>query len=189
MFINMITINDAFKNKDEFLEILWAAFDYFPEGLWQGIKYLGNIALNHNLKIKLKKKVYSALIFNDLIRQLKEIKKTIKANTLLLTLTKDPVIAVYTRLEVERFERIINLVHDYVSTDVGILSLFGKVDEKAIKMAAHGLGHNKGLEHHLKPVDLMYAGLLKENSIESDGFCVECQKKLKNRIIHKHKLV
>jgi len=96
-----------------------------------------------------------------------------------LAMTHDPVIVMYHRFEVDRFKRTINIVHDYVSNDVGMISLYETDEDAVAKVAAHGLGHNQGLAHHVEPVDLMYVGLLHGRSIEIDGFCNECKRKLK----------
>ena len=180
--LDMMTINEEAENNDDVMEIVWKAFDYFPEGVWEGIKYVGNVKVKHDLKIKIKEKVYGAFIFNHLITKIKEIRGLLESENLVLALTHDPVITVYHRLEEEGFKRIVNLVRDYVSRDAGLVSLFETEEETATKIAAHGLGHNQGLEHHAKPVDLMYARLLNGNPIERDGFCIECKRKLRKRI-------
>mgnify|MGYP001074941428 CR=1 FL=1 len=180
--LDMLTINEELKSKEDVMEIVMEAFDYFPEGIWEGIKYLGNVNVKHDLKVKSKEKVYGAFIFNNLIDKIREMKNMLKRDDLLLAVTHDPVIAVYHRFELEKFNRIINLVHDYVSTDLGIVSLFEIEEEAATRIAAHGLGHNRGLRHHAKPIDLMYAELL-EYPIRRDGFCDECQRKLRDKIV------
>jgi hypothetical protein len=49
--------------------------------------------------------------------------------------------------------RIVNLVRDYVASDVGMISLFGSDEESAVWISAHGLGHSRGLVHHTEPID------------------------------------
>ena len=178
----MMTINEEAKNNDDIIEVVWKAFDYFPEETWECVKYIGNINIKHDLKIKIKEKIYGAFIFNHLITKIREIKSLLESKNLVLGLTHDPVIAVYHRIEEDRIKRIVNLVRDYVSRNTGLVSLFEIEAETATKIAAHGLGHNQGLEHHTDPVDLMYARLLNGNPIKKDGFCIECKRKLKKRI-------
>jgi predicted Zn-dependent protease len=180
--LDVLTINEELKDKEDLLEIVWEAFDYFPEGVWESIKHLGNVTVKHDLKIKSREKVYGAFVFDNLMGKVREMKEMLKNENLLLAVTHDPVIAIYHRFEVARFKRIVNLVRDYVSKEVGIVSLFEVEDEAAAKVAAHGLGHNQDLKHHAKPIDLMYARLLNGSLIKKDGFCDECQRKLKNRI-------
>lgn len=179
--LDMLTINEEPENKENLLEIVWNAFDYFPEDIWEGVKYLGNISVKHDLKIKSKERFYGAFIFDNLIDRIREMKNVLKTRGLLLAVTHDPVIAIYHRFELERFKRIINLIRDYVSKDLGMVSLFEMGEETATKIAAHGLGHNQGLRHHAEPIDLMYARLLNGHPIKKNGFCSQCQRKLKNR--------
>ncbi len=180
--LGMLTVNEEPKSKDDLLEILWKASEYFPQGTWEGIEYLGKISVMHDLKIKSRGKVHRTFILNNLMRKIREIKSVLDSRGLLLAVTYDPVISIYHQFERERFRRIINLVRDYVVNDVGMLSLFEMRDEIATKVAAHGLGHNQGLRHHAEPIDLMYVCLLDGHPIKRDGFCDECQRKLKSRI-------
>ena len=178
----MLTINEELKNKEDLIEIMWKAFNYFPEGIWKGVNYLGNINVKHDLTIKSKEEVHGAFIFSNLMRKTREMKNMLKGEDLLLAVTHDPVIATYHRFELERFKRIINLVYDYVSNDVGMISFFETEEKATVKITAHGLGHNQGLSHHAEPIDLMYLRLLSGYPIKIDGFCAECQRKLRNRI-------
>lgn len=180
--LDMLTINEELKNKEDLIEIMWKAFNYFPEGIWKGVNYLGNINVKHDLKIKSKEEVHGAFIFSNLMRKTREMKNMLKGEDLLLAVTHDPVIVTYHRFELERFKRIINLVYDYVSNDVGMISFFETEEKATAKIAAHGLGHNQGLSHHAEPIDLMYLRLLNGYPIKIDGFCAECQRKLRNRI-------
>jgi hypothetical protein len=157
--------------------------DHFPEGLWEEVTFLGNVNMEHDVEISSKEGIYGAFILEKLMKRLKETKNALQVDTLLLALTLDPVVLVYHRLVVDGFKRIINLVKDFVSEKVGMVSLFEINEETGIKVAAHGLGHNLGLSHHLEPVDLMYIGLLNGSKLEKDGFCSSCNKKL-NRLIN-----
>ncbi|NIR87662.1 hypothetical protein GWO13_08935 [Candidatus Bathyarchaeota archaeon] len=177
--LDVLTINEKPKNKENLLEIIYQAFCYFPQGIWQGIKYQGNINVKHDLKIKSKEKIYGAFIFNSLMVRIREKKNTLNSQGLLLAVTHDPVIAIYHRFESDRFKKIVNLIRDYVIKDVGMVSLFEVKKEAATKISAHGLGHNKGLKHHAEPIDLMYARLLDGYPIKKEGFCNKCQRKLK----------
>jgi len=177
--LDMLTINEELKNSEDLAEIMWKAFSYFPRGIWEGVNYVGNINVKCHLKIRSKQEVYGAFIFSQLLRKIKEVKSTLKTEDLLLAVTHDPVIVTYHRFEVDRFKRTINIVHDYVSSEVGMISLYETDEDATAKIAAHGLGHNQGLTHHTEPIDLMYGGLLHGRSIKIDGFCNQCQRKLK----------
>jgi hypothetical protein len=41
--LDMLTINEEFKNSEDLAEIMWKAFSYFPRGIWEGVNYVGNI--------------------------------------------------------------------------------------------------------------------------------------------------
>jgi hypothetical protein len=176
-----LTINDQPSNKEDLVEIMWRAYRYFPEDLWTGVNYVGNVNVKHDLEIKSNEEAHGAFIFSRLVRKVRKMKNGLGIEDLLLAVTHDPVIIMYHRFELKKFKRIVDLVHDYVSDDVGILSLFKTDEEVATKIAAHGLGHNQGLTHHAEPIDLMYVRLLKGDPIRIDGFCIECQQKLKKK--------
>ncbi|MEM0049147.1 MAG: hypothetical protein QXW39_01240 [Candidatus Bathyarchaeia archaeon] len=176
--IEMLTINDTCKNFEDFLEIVWRAIEYFPKGVWDEIKYLGNIIIKHDIKIEINGEPYEAFIFNNLLDKIKRIRMAIKTKDLLLAITVDPVVAIYSRLGSKGVRRMASLVHDYVSTDIGIISLFAIEGESAAMVAAHGLGHSRGLRHHGKPIDLMYEGLLENKTLDKEGFCESCLRKI-----------
>ncbi|MEM1582050.1 MAG: hypothetical protein QXK89_06025 [Candidatus Bathyarchaeia archaeon] len=178
-FVEMLTINEERKDTEEILEIIWRALEYFPRGLWEGINYLGNVDMKHDLKVKSKDAIYGAFIFNNLINKIRRVRELLQIRDLLLAVTRDPIIAVYHKFEAERLSRIANLIHDYVSNDVGVISLFrAEEHETASKVVAHGLGHNRGLRHHTKPVDIMYEGLLEYSTLKNERFCTDCIRKI-----------
>ena len=179
--LDLLTINDQPSNKEDLVEIMWRAFRYFPEGSWTGVNYVGNVNVKHDLEIESNEEAHGAFIFSRLVRKVRKMKNSLRIEDLLLAVTHDPVIIMYHRFELKKFKRIVDLVHDYVSDDVGILSLFDTDEEVATKITAHGLGHNQGLRHHAEPIDLMYVRLLKGDPIKIDGFCIECQQKLKKK--------
>lgn len=181
--LDMLSINEELGNKEDLVEVMWKAFTYFPRGIWEGVNYLGDVSVKCDLKIRSKEEVRRAFVFSHLMRRIREMRDMLRIENLLLAVTHDPVLVMFHRFEVDRFKRIVNVVHDYVSDDVGMISLFETDEDATTKMAAHGLGHNQGLMHHAEPVDLMYAGLLGGNPIKIDGFCSKCQRKLKKRIV------
>ncbi|MEM1586623.1 MAG: hypothetical protein QXX99_04640 [Candidatus Bathyarchaeia archaeon] len=176
--IKMLTINNSDKSIEEFLEIIWRALEYFPKGLWDEVKYLGDAAVRHDVKVEIKGISYGTFILDNLLDKVKRFRRTMKIKDLLLAVTMDPVIIMFSRLESEGIKHIVGLVHDYVSTDVGIISFFTVRDKNAVMVTAHGLGHNRGLRHHGKPIDLMYEGLLKNKALDKNGFCEDCLRKI-----------
>lgn len=181
--IDVLTVNEDPKNKEDLMEIIWQALKYFPDGIWGGVQYIGNIEFQHDLEIEFQEESYKALTFKDLFKKIRDFNRKIESKKLLLAITQDPVIDAYYRLEEYSFRRIVYFVYDYVLKNVGLVSLFRVEKKIGIKIAAHGLGHNQDLEHHLKPIDLMYEGLLREPLIEKEGFCDDCKEHLQKRII------
>jgi predicted Zn-dependent protease len=180
--IDVLTINEDPKNKKELIEILWQACEYFPRGTWESIEYLGNLNMNHDVRIATNKRIYGAFIFGKLVRKIRKLKKMFEAFEPLLGITSDPIVSVYYRFEMGTYERVVNLIHDYVSEDVGVVSLFRVKEESASRLIAHGLGHNRGLRHHMDPVDLMYIDLLNHPTLYKETFCKKCVSKLKKTV-------
>jgi len=98
--------------------------------------------------------------------------------SLFLGITTDPVVAMYHFFDRTSFKKALYLVHDYVDEKVGVVSLFQVKEESSRKLVAHGLGHNRGLRHHVEPIDLMYSKLLNSLTLQVDGFCEVCLRKL-----------
>lgn len=180
--LDLLTINEERKSNEDLVEIMWKAFTYFPEGLWKGVNCVGNLTIKHDLDIRTNEEAHGAFIFSHLVRRVRRMKSNLGAKDLLLAVTHDPVIIMYHRFEISKFRRIVDLVYDYMSDEVGILSLFAKDEEVGIKIAAHGMGHNQGLSHHTEPIDLMYVGLLRGEPLRIEGFCHDCQRKLKSKL-------
>ncbi|MGD2201281.1 MAG: hypothetical protein PVJ38_06610 [Candidatus Bathyarchaeota archaeon] len=151
-----MTVNEGHRDWEELVEIIWGALDYFQEGIWEEVKFLGNVSLEHDMEVSSNEGVHGAFNLGNLMNKLRMLKTSMRAEELLLALTQDPVILVYHRFVTDGFRRIINLVQDYVAENVGLVSLFKIDKETSIKVTAHGLGHNQGLTHHLDPVGLMY---------------------------------
>lgn len=181
--LEVLTINESEKHSsgEDLLEIMWRALEYFPRGIWESINYLGDARMKYDVKIRSMGNIYNAFLFSNLIDKIRKIKRTLQIKDLLLAVTRDPVITLYHRFEDERIRQIANLVYDYVSSDVGILSFFRVTEEKAPKIIAHGLGHNRGLRHHVEPIDVMYEGLIEHNNLRNNGFCDSCIRRMLDR--------
>ncbi len=180
--LDIITINEDLEDKDEIIEIVWKAYKYFPDGLWSGIEYFGNLELKYDVKIRSESKVYGAFIFKRLLERIRDVRRRLGIKDLLLGVTHDPVVTVYRRFEEKSFRNIVNLIYDYVSSEVGFVSLFNVAVDFSSLIVAHGLGHNQGLKHHIKPVDVMYSSLLSGSAILKEGFCEGCEEKLRRRV-------
>jgi len=77
-----------------------------------------------------------------------------------------------------RFKQALYLVHDYVTETIGVISFFRVEATASSKVVAHGLGHSKGLRHHLEPIDLMHPELLRTSTLQVEGFCKACLSRL-----------
>ena len=174
----MVTLNKESTNGEGLTQIILDAFRFFPDDTWEGVNYLGNVDIDHHVKIMVKNEQRRAFFVRELIERIRKLRKLLEVHSLLLALTLEPVIVSYYNFEKGGFRRIINLVRDYVTSDIGMISLYDTNDDNAIRISAHGLGHNRGLSHHSEPVDLMYVGLTNGSHIETDGFCNECHDKL-----------
>ncbi|MHA1239063.1 MAG: hypothetical protein ACTSSJ_07525 [Candidatus Odinarchaeia archaeon] len=183
--IEVLTIknnSDNHPTESELLKTIEKAVKYFPKGIWDAIEYLGSINLDCDLKLVIKGKILSGYLFQKTISKIRKIKENLKINELTMAVTFNPIIYLYYKIINGKLEKIVNLVHDYVNKHVGVISLF-EIDSKLHpKVAAHGLGHSKGLEHHFKPVDLMYVNILKEMPKHADVFCPECTSKLQKLV-------
>jgi len=104
--------------------------------------------------------------------------------SLLLGGTPDPVVALYCFFDGKNFKKTLYLVHDYVTEKVGVVSFFQLDEENSRKVVAHGLGHNRGLRHHMEPIDLMYPELLRFPILQVEGFCRVCLRTLKKAQTH-----
>ena len=123
---------------------------------------------------------FGAFLFERLIRRIEKAAGRDSLVSLLLGITSDPVLVVNYSFDGRNFRRTGYFVHDYMAKKIGIVSFFRINKSSCTKVVAHGLGHNKGLNHHIHPIDLMYIGLLKEPALQVEGFCNICLRKLKN---------
>ncbi len=177
--IDVLTINDDPESDRDLVRIVEDARCYFPSETWNAIHYLGKLRLEHDFNIAANEELFGAFLFEKLVERIENIKHPDRLMSLLLGITSDPIIAMYYFFDGKHFKKASYLVHDYVAERVGVVSLF-RVDKGASsKVVAHGLGHNRGLRHHLKPIDLMYSKLLKSPTLQVEGFCKICMDKLR----------
>jgi len=172
--INVLTINGEPENEQDLVKIVEDAKSYFPTETWHDILYLGKLRLEHDIKIAKNGEPFGAFLFEKLIKRIKRIKNSDRLMNLLLGITPDPIIAMHYFFEGNNFKRTLYLVHDYVAEKVGVVSLHQLNNETSSKVVAHGLGHNRGLRHHVKPIDLMYFELLRTPILQVEGFCKIC---------------
>ncbi len=178
--IDVLTINEKVEDTRDLVTIIEDARDYFPTETWDAVRYLGKLSLEHDFKIAIKEESAGAFLFERLIDEMARIKASKRLMNLLLGITPDPIVASYYFFAGSNFKKALYLVHDYVTKNVGVVSLFRVEEEDSSKVAAHGLGHNKGLRHHTEPIDLMYSDLLNTFDLQVNGFCRACTRKLAN---------
>ncbi|MDH5447424.1 MAG: hypothetical protein OEY24_01100 [Candidatus Bathyarchaeota archaeon] len=177
--INVLTINGEPENKGDIVKIVEDARTYFPLETWDDVRYLGGLCLEYDFQIATSGESFGAFLFEKLVERIEGIKNSDKLMSLLLGITPDPIVAMYYFFDGKHFKKALYLVHDYVAEKVGVVSFFQVKDEFSSKVVAHGLGHNRGLRHHVKPIDLMYSKLLRVPALQVEGFCEICLHKLK----------
>ena len=176
--ITVLTISGKTEDKEDVVEIVEDASGYFPTDTWDDIIYIGKISLEHDFKVATGRESYGAFLFQKLIKRIRKVRDSNRLISLLLGITSDPIVAVHHFFDRTNFKRAFYLVHDYVDEKAGVVSLFQVEEETSSKLVAHGLGHNRGLSHHIAPIDLMYSELLKSPILQVDGFCEVCLRKL-----------
>lgn len=186
--VEVLTLNEDTRDGKELLEVIWGALNYFPDNTWESVNYRGNLDIGHHLEIERDSRRYEAFLINRLVSLVRILKKTFGTDALLLALTRDPVIITFFRFESSVFRSVAGLVRDYVTDDVGMVSVFETDEEDGRRAATHGLGHNRGLVHHEEPLGLMYVGLMDGLPIQTNGFCVECRDKLEKSALSLRKV-
>lgn len=176
--ITVLTISGKAEDKEDMVEIVEDASGYFPTNTWNDIKYIGKLSLEHDFKVATNSESYGAFLFQKLIERIRKVRDSNRLISLLLGITADPIVAMHHFFDRTNFKRVFYLVHDYVDEKAGVVSLFQVREETSSKLVAHGLGHNRGLRHHVEPIDLMYFELLKSPILRVDGFCEVCLSKL-----------
>lgn len=177
--IDVLLINGEPETRRDVIKIVEDASSYFPTETWDNVRYLAKLTLEHDVTIATGGESFGAFLFEKLTKRIKKVKHFNRSMNLLLGITPDPIVAVYYYLDGRRFKKTLHLVHDYVDERIGVVSLFQVNEESSSKVVAHGLGHNRGLRHHLEPIDLMYVELLRTHTLQVEGFCKVCLRKLK----------
>ena len=176
--INILTIDEKPEDDADLIKIVEEAKGYFPAETWEEIRYLGKLSLKHDVKILVGKQHLGGFLFEKLIERFGKIIGYLGLGNLFLGITTDPIVASYYFFDGKQFKRTVYLVHDYVTQKVGVVSLYYVNEKSSRKVVAHGLGHNRGLHHHVKPVDLMHPELLKFPRLQVEGFCKVCLREL-----------
>lgn len=178
--IDVFTIHGAPEDTGagDLVGIVEDAKSYFPLETWGDVRFIGKLSLEHDVKLKAAGEPFGAFLFERLISRFKRMRGSGGLLHLLLGITPDPIVATYYSFSGSQFKRTTYLIHDYVAREVGVVSLFRVSEESSGKVVAHGLGHNHGLRHHAKPIDLMYSELLSSPTLQVEGFCRICLSKL-----------
>jgi predicted Zn-dependent protease len=178
--INVLTVNAELENAADFVKVVEDAKEYFPKENWQEVRYFGKVSLDYDFRISVGDQTFGAFLFGKLVKEFEKIKDSEGLMSLLLGITPDPVVASHYFFDGKSFRRAVYIVHDFVGERVGVVSFFRVTEESASKVVAHGLGHNRGLRHHVKPSDIMYSELLRIPVLQVDGFCRACMDKLRS---------
>lgn len=177
--IDLIAINAELKSDLDLMGIVEKAKDYFPKENWGEVRCLGQLTLEHDVKVAAGRQTLGALLFDKLIVKIGKIMNEFRLTSLFLGLTPDPIVGTSYFLQEGTYRKLAYLVHDYVNQRLGVVSLFSIDEEASSKVLAHGLGHSKGLRHHEKPADLMHPELLRLPNLQINGFCRACLLDLK----------
>jgi len=170
--LDTVVINSDVE-KEEVVEIVGKACDYFPSNSWDGIQYKGSVHIPYDLKIIFNGSVYKSFLWNMLLRKTRQLKKENR----LLGITFDPILLLDYSLQDGNIKKNVFFVFDYMTNDVGFVSLFFVKRDVSNKIIAHTLGHSKNLEHHDTPTCLMYSRL-QDYLYQINSFCKSCIKKL-----------
>ena len=176
--INVLTINKEPENGRDLIKIVEEAKSYFPTETWDAINYLGKLDVEYDVQIAIGGDSLGGFLFETLTKRFVRMTDEQRSLNLLLGITPDPILATYYFFDGNNFKRSVYIVHDYVTKKIGIVSFFRVKEAYSSKVVAHGLGHSRGLRHHLEPVDLMYSELLKTATLQVEGFCEVCLHKL-----------
>jgi len=176
--IDVLTINAELENRQDVVKIAEEAKSYFPTETWDDVRYLGKLSLKYDIKIVANGKHFEAFLFEKLTEKVRRVKDSYKTLNLLLAITPDPIVALYYLFDGKRFRRMPYLIHDYVAETFGVISFFQVDRESSSRVVAHGLGHSRGLRHHLEPIDIMHPELLRTSALQIEGFCKACLHKL-----------
>ncbi|MCW4051890.1 MAG: hypothetical protein NWE78_01610 [Candidatus Bathyarchaeota archaeon] len=176
--LNVLTVCQEPGNEKDLIQIVDDAKTFFPTEAWYDVRYLGELSLEHDLKIMAGDETCGAFLFKKLLKRFQKVKDSSGLTGVLLGITPKPVIDLYYSFEGGNLKKTVFFVQDYVCKKIGVVSLFRLTRESSSKVVAHGLGHNQGLHHHLEPTDLMHSELLRISHLEVDGFCNLCLRSL-----------
>lgn len=179
--VHVLTINVDTENERNLIKIAEEARSYFPTETWDDVEYLGRLGLEHDVEMVMGRDSVGAFLFERLTKLFGRIQESYESTDLLLGVTLDPIVAVYQYFDGKRFKQALYLVHDYVTETIGVVSFFHVEETASSKVVAHGLGHSKGLRHHLEPVDLMHPDLLRTSKLQVEGFCKVCLSRLNDQ--------
>ena len=177
--VNLLTVNSEAGNEQDLVKVVEEAREYFPKESWHEILYFGNLTLYHDVKLIVEGQTMGAFLLKKILDRFEKIRSSDKLVSLLLGITSDPMVLMHYIFDGRSFRRALYVVHDFANRKVGIVSLFKVSEDSSSKVVAHGLGHNRGLRHHAKPIDLMYSELLRASALRVDGFCKTCLLELK----------
>jgi predicted Zn-dependent protease len=174
--LDLLTINYQPSSKEEIVELVYKALDYFPSELWNFVIYKGVVKIPYDIKVSIDDNEYEAFVYNKLLRKLREIKKEFSSKNRLLAITLSPILMIRYYIDEGKIKQSILLVHDWIVNDIGFASLFEVKENVSKKLIAHSLGHFYDLLHHFQPIDLMTPEL--KEIEKANSFCKNCKEKL-----------
>lgn len=180
MDLQFLSINGAVKDKENLAEIVGRASELFPRNLWEDVEYLWNVKIDPDVPIEYKKKPYLAFSIEKIKRKMRYLRKILEPPSTLFGITYDPIVVSFSGFENGVYMNLYGLVREDFYGDIGFFSLFDTEEEKSHPLIAHGLGHSFGLDHHTKPIGIMYDRISSVHSEGLEEFCPDCTRFLED---------
>jgi predicted Zn-dependent protease len=168
MDLDVVTINSEDPNQD-LVKLVEEGVEFFPPYIWDSINYTGEVEFPCDRELFMGERFIPSFEYRKLISRLRKIKR------------KKPLLGIISN-HLVYFESIFYEngklkisympIRDYME-EVGFVSLLKLENQVASKIIAHALGHNRGLEHHHIPIDLMYPEL-RDITYVPEQFCKKC---------------
>ncbi len=180
MELDIVTINSG--DTDRAIRVLEEAIPFFPKGIWDGYRYRGGVQKPHDGKLIYGEEIHPFLYYETVV----EILRRLKLRNNIFGVTEMAVCDVKASYEKDRgnFVYKSRLIHDIAVPGKGVvaISLFNLYGVTPTMVAAHALGHDRGLAHHTDQIDCMNVSLLQVYTEIRYPFCKDCDRKLKKNV-------
>jgi len=168
MKLDVVTVNskDPYQDLVQFVE---EGTNLFPLKIVDSINYAGEVEYPYDKKLFMNEEPIPSFDFRKLILRLNRIKGK---NPLMAIITNHLVYLESIFQQNGKYKISYMPIRDYME-EVGFVCLLRLADQHMSKVIAHTIGHSRGLGHHKRPIDLMYAFLEPETHYP-EPFCENC---------------